>query len=125
MTKTQIAVLEWLAKNQFADSCRMMAFTLAFGIVPKVVGERSHPQGLGGFAQCLELLEAAPGLRKKLPARAGLSREWKRLVAAWPQLEETYAAEEDLTKWKRPEQGTTHALIKAFLAGKRPRRRAA
>lgn len=123
MTKTQLAVLQWLANMPNTDAAsRTMAFYLGFGTLPKVYG-RTHPQGQGAFSECLELLDAAPGLRKKLPEMASLSREWKRLVAGWQQLEETLVAEEDLTRWRRPEKGTTRVMLKAFIAGtRRPRR---
>lgn len=124
MNKTQTAIIEWLARRPHAaDSSRALAFYLGFGVLPKD-GELKHPGGRGSFCDCLEVLEVAPTLRKKLPEMASLSRQWKRIVAAWEQIEETHKAEENLQDWRRPAAGTTHALIKAFLAGKRPRRRA-
>jgi hypothetical protein len=123
MTKTQAAVIAWLANKPHASKCsRTLAFYLGFGVLPKD-GELYHPGGIGSFCECVEVLKAAPALRAKLPETASLSRQWKRLVSAWEQIEETYTAEQDLCNWRRPAEGSAHALVKAFLDGKRPRRR--
>jgi hypothetical protein len=125
MNKTERTIIEWIAQCGHEDvSCRAMAFYLGFGVTPRNAG-RSHPWGAGSIAGCISLLDDIPSLRKKLPEMALLSREWKRIIAAWEQLEECYRAESNLQQHPRPMSGTTNALVKAFLAGKRPRRRRA
>lgn len=125
MTKTQTAIVEWLANGRTGLSSEAMAFYLGFGIIRKEDG-RFHPHDPSDFNRCLGLLRAAPGLRKKLPEMAKLSKQWKRLVAAWEQIEAEFLREVGPDWSKNPSVGAieTNRLMKAVLEDK-PKKRAA
>jgi hypothetical protein len=122
MNKTQSAVVEWLANGHTGLSSEAMAFYLGFGIIRKGEG-RFHPHDPSDFNRCLGLLRAAPGLRKKLPEMAKLSKQWRRLVGAWDRIEAELKAEVGNT-WSRKKVTPipaikTNDLMKEILAGKR------
>lgn len=123
MTKTQSAIVEWLANGHTGLSSEAMAFYLGFGIKRKKDG-RFHPHDPSDFNRCLGLLRAAPGLRKKLPAMAKLSKQWKRLVAAWDQIEAEFLREVGPDWSKNPSVAAiaTNNLMKEVLAGKSKKR---
>jgi hypothetical protein len=73
MNKTQTAIVGWLANGRTGLSSEAMAFYLGFGLIRKEDG-RFHPHDPSDFNRCLGLLRAAPGLRKKLPEMAKLSK---------------------------------------------------
>ena len=125
MTKTQSAIVEWLANGRTGLSSEAMAFYLGFGIIRKEDG-RFHPHDPSDFNRCLGLLRAAPGLRKKLPEMAKLSKQWKRLVAAWEQIEAEFLREVGPDWSKNPSVSAieTNRLMKAVLEDK-PKQRAA
>ena len=125
MTKTQTAIVEWLANGRTGLSSEAMAFYLGFGIIRKEDG-RFHPHDPSDFNRCLGLLRAAPGLRKKLPEMAKLSKQWKRLVAAWEQIEAEFLREVGPDWSKNPSVSAieTNRLMKAVLEDK-PKQRAA
>ncbi|WP_157639686.1 hypothetical protein [Burkholderia ubonensis] len=123
MTKTQTAVVEWLANGETGLSSKAMAFFLGFDIKRKEDG-KAHPHDPADFNRCLGLLRKAPGLRKKLPAMAKLSKEWKRLVAAWDQIEAVFVKEvgPDWSKNRSVRATETYDLMKEVLEG-RPKKR--
>lgn len=121
MNKTQTAIIEWLANGRTGLSSEAMAFYLGFGIIRKEDG-RFHPHDPSDFNRCLGLLRAAPGLRARLPEMAKLSKSWKRLVAAWDEIEAAFLAEVGDT-WTRKGATPNPAIetnmrMKAILAGK-------
>jgi hypothetical protein len=125
MNKTESAIVEWLANGHTGLSSKAMAFYLGFGIVRKQEG-RFYPLDPSDFNRCLGLLRVAPRLRSKLPQMAKLSKYWRRLVAAWDQIEATFHEEVGDT-WDR--EGVralpaprTYALMKEIIDGKRKTR---
>jgi len=125
MNKTQTAIVGWLANGRTGLSSEAMAFYLGFGLIRKEDG-RFHPHDPSDFNRCLGLLRAAPGLRKKLPEMAKLSKQWKRLVAAWDEIEASFVAEVGDTwhkKGAKPVPATaTYELMRAVIEGKRKAR---
>jgi hypothetical protein len=125
MNKTQKGIIEWLANGHTGMGSETIAFYLGFGIIRKEEG-RFHSHDPSDFNCCLLLLKAVPGLRKKLPEMAKLSKEWKRLVAHWSDIEASLIAEVGDT-WG--DNGLTpvpaiqtNQLMKQVLAGKRKKR---
>jgi hypothetical protein len=123
MTKTESQVVDWLANGRTGLSSKAMAFYLGFGMKRKEDG-RAHPYDPADFDRCLQLLRAAPRLRAKLPQMAKLSKEWKRLVAAWDRIEELFISEvgQDWSKNRSVPATQTYHLMKEVLDG--PKKRA-
>jgi len=117
LTKTQEAVLDWMADGKTGLSSMAMAYYLAFGKIRKEDG-RAIPHDPSDFNRCLGLLRAAPMLRKKLPEMAKLSKEWKRLVKAWHRIETQLDIEvgKGWSKSGAPAE-LTYNLMKEVLAG--------
>jgi hypothetical protein len=124
LTKTQTQVVTWLANGKTGASSEAIAFHLGLGLPRKQSG-RNHPHDPSDFNRCVELLRAAPRLRAKLPEMAKLSKEWKRLVAAWDRIEASLVAEVGSDWRKNPAVAATatYNLMKEVLAG--PKKRAA
>lgn len=122
LNKTEAAVLGWLANGETGLSSKAMAFYLGFGL-KRVEDGRAHPHDPADFNRCLGLLRAAPALRKKLPEMAKLSKEWKRLVAAWDRIEAVFVAEvgPDWSKNRSVRATQTYDLMKEVLEGKAKR----
>lgn len=122
MNKTQTAVIEWMANGETGLSSEAIAFNLAFGQTRR----RDYPLDPSDFCRCIRLLNAAPGLRKKLPEMAKVSKHWRRLVARWTEIEATLVAEVGETsvrtgRWSIPAIKTDE-LMKTVLDGKRKAR---
>lgn len=119
MTKTQTAVINWLANGQTGSSSKAMAFYLGFGLISEENG-RSHPWDPSDFNRCVMLLRQAPGLRKKLPELAKLSKTWKKLVKHWNELETSLQREvgENWANNRSASAPLTYAMMKAIIEGK-------
>jgi hypothetical protein len=125
MTKTESQVVEWLANGHTGLSSKAMAFYLGFGMKRKEDG-RAHPHDPADFNRCLQLLRAAPRLRAKLPEMSNLSKEWKRLVAAWDRIEAMFVSEVglDWSKNRSASATLTYQLMKEVLDGPKKRTKA-
>lgn len=123
ISKTQLAVVSWLANGDCGLSSEAMAYYLGFGIKKKEDGA-FHPRDPGDFNRCLGLLRAAPALRKKLHKMAKLSKQWKRLVMAWAVIEASLEAEvgQDWSKHRGLSAPQTYGLIEQVLGGKSRRK---
>lgn len=119
ISKTQLAVVKWLANGNRGLSSEAMAYYLGFGIKKKEDGA-CHPRDPGDFNRCLELLRAAPSLRKKLPEMSKLSKQWKRLAMAWDVIEASLEAEvgPDWSKHRGRSAQQTFELMEQVLCGK-------
>ncbi len=122
LTQTQTQVVSWLATGKTGASSEAIAFHLGLGLPRKQSG-RSHPLDASDFNRCVELLRAAPRLRAKLPEMAKLSKEWRRLVAAWDQIEASLVAEVGSNWRKNPAIAATatYKLMKEVLDGPKKR----
>jgi hypothetical protein len=81
-------VIKWLANGKTGQSSETMAFWLAFNVKKADSFGFAYPHDGGDLGRCLQLLVAAPELRKLVPNMAELSPEWAALAARWDDLTE-------------------------------------
>lgn len=120
MTKTQTAVVQWLAQHPYAPASAV-ALASYLGLKELPADEQGPPSDLAGFEACLDLFRDVPRLRRNLPQMAQLSPQWASFVGAWGRLVEAFDAENDLTQIPRLPRGSTSTMISAALAGRLPR----
>lgn len=107
---TLLAVLDWGLDRNGATSATLMARVLCGlpqqrwapanltdrqrGVTLQRVSSEAitHPHDIYSFAECLTLLEAAPGLRARLHLMGRVSEAWWQLMAIWAVLEVDYRA---------------------------------
>jgi hypothetical protein len=84
MTKTQLAVIEWLANGDTGASSETMAYWLAFGIKRPLI---MRPHDIYDLNRCFKLLDIAPELHEKIPEMAKLSNKWADIAKNWDWLQ--------------------------------------
>lgn len=97
----------WLANGETGLSSKTIAFYLGFGIIPKWA---SHPEDVGDFSRCVQLLDAVPELRADILRMKGVSKVWEALSENWLELERLY--EKERGNAKCPE---TYAAIRKIV----------
>lgn len=104
-TKEKIA--QWFVDGETGLSSKTMAAYLGFGVIPKRV---SYPHDVSDFSRCVQLLDCAPELRKKIKEMRNLGNVWSALSEKWEELESLYAEEKGNEKCPK-----TYALLKKIL----------
>lgn len=85
MTKTQIAVIEWLANGDTGASSETMAYWLAFHVKKHGL---NYPWDIHDLKRCFKLLKIAPELRFDISEMAKLSTSWRKIIKEWEWLEQ-------------------------------------
>lgn len=113
MNDLQQQVLEWFASGSVGSSSKCMAKYLALGTIT----DRSHPYDPDDLDRCLQLLEAAPGLRQRLHKMADVSPQWAALVSRWDELEACHLEEVGLRWSKASSAPKTFRLMQEIFSG--------
>lgn len=75
------ALAGWLSSRKTGASSVCIARHLMGGET-----DGSYPHDAGDFDRCEGLLDAVPGLRKRLPEMAAVNRYWAALVPRWEEI---------------------------------------
>jgi hypothetical protein len=89
MTKTQEQVLDWLFNGETGLSSECMA-AVALATPHK---RRDHPLDPADFNRCLKLVKHAPGVRRAFPVIRKESKQWRKVIDHWDELEEMFVGE--------------------------------
>lgn len=104
-------ILAWLAQGETGISSETMAFA-ALGIERGGTFGTSHPHDPADLRRCVQLLEAVPALRDRMPMIAELSPVWGRLVANWGALEASLRREMAAKTGRAP---LTYRMMKELI----------
>lgn len=77
-------IAAWALSGKTGSSSKFMASYLSGAGDIKYV---SHPHDSGDFQRCVDLLDAVPSLREKLPLMSGASPYWEALISKWDAIE--------------------------------------
>ena len=97
----------WLANGETGLSSKTIAFYLGFGIIPK---RASHPEDVGDFRRCIQLLKEVPELRADILRMKAVSKVWGALAENWLVLERLYEKERGNAKCPK-----TYAAIRKIV----------
>jgi hypothetical protein len=109
------AATRWLASGERGTSSNTMFSTLT-GVDALSGAHPSHPYDPDDLDRCLQLLEAMPELRAKLPVMAHVSPEWAALVRAWDAVEACHLSEVGLRWTKATRAPKTYDLMRAVFS---------
>lgn len=109
-------VINWLATGRTGLSSKCLAVTLINLDSNKSIAN-DYPRDPADFERCLNLLNAVPELRERLPLMKSVSKEWNALIGQWSKVEATFKQETGFPSQRWINAPQTYELMQSIYRG--------